>query len=97
MFITQRLLVPPADSEKKRSFARTKQDLLNKCLICRHLDICCGGCLKNRIGFPGGFFQNESYFCPTYKVFFVYPMPRFNRFAAKFGSGQLQLTELLSK
>jgi len=86
-----------AASERKRSFARAKQDLPNKCLICRYLNICRGGCLKDRVGFPSGSFQNESYFCPSYKKFFDYAMPRFNQLAAKFSSGQLQRTELLSK
>jgi len=53
--------------------------------------------LKDRVGFPGGSFQNESYFCSSYRVFFGYAMPRFNQLAAKFSSGQLQRTELLSK
>jgi uncharacterized protein len=89
MFITQRQLGSPADSEKKRSFARAKQDLPNKFLICKHLDICRGGCLKDRVGFPDGSFQNESYFCASYKELFDYAMPQLNKLAVKFSSDQL--------
>jgi len=37
-----------ASDKKKRTFARTKEKLCNKCLVCRHLDICRGGCMKDR-------------------------------------------------
>ena len=37
-----------AASAKKRAFARKKQNLCNKCLICRHLAVCRGGCMKDR-------------------------------------------------
>jgi len=37
-----------AASAKKRVFARKKQNLCNKCLVCRHLAVCRGGCMKDR-------------------------------------------------
>jgi sulfatase maturation enzyme AslB (radical SAM superfamily) len=40
-----------AGDKKKRAFARNKEKLCAKCLVCRHLDICRGGCMKNRVRF----------------------------------------------
>ncbi|MDI6450432.1 anaerobic sulfatase maturase [Anaerobaca lacustris] len=37
-----------AASAKKRAFARRKQNLNNRCLVCRHLAVCRGGCMKDR-------------------------------------------------
>jgi uncharacterized protein len=34
---------------RKKEFARRKTNLANKCLVCRHLAICRGGCMKDRI------------------------------------------------
>ena len=76
MFITQRQLGSPADSEKKRSFARAKQDLPNKCLICKHLGICRGGCLKDRVGFPdGSFLKMKAIFVQAIKSFLIMQCP----------------------
>ena len=72
-----------AASEKKRAFARAKQKLCNKCLICRYLAVCRGGCMKDRAPFDKNNFGRESYFCEGYKRFFAYTMPRFNQIAAK--------------
>jgi uncharacterized protein len=33
---------------QKKTFARRKQELSNKCLVCRHLAVCRGGCMKDR-------------------------------------------------
>jgi len=38
-----------ASDGKKRAFARAKQNLSNKCLVCRHLALCRGGCMKDRL------------------------------------------------
>jgi uncharacterized protein len=71
-----------ATDNKKREFARAKQNLGDKCLLCRHLPICRGGCLKNRIAFGTEDFQRESYFCEAYKRFFGYTKSRFLQIAA---------------
>ena len=34
---------------QKKAFARKKQNLSNKCLVCRHLAVCRGGCMKDRV------------------------------------------------
>lgn len=72
-----------AASSKKRAFARAKQNLCNKCLLCRHLAICRGGCMKDRASFDKDGFCQESYFCESYARFFDYTMPRFMQIAAE--------------
>ena len=66
----------------KRAFSRLKTSISNKCLVCRHLDICRGGCLKDRIVTDGDY-KAPSYFCAGYKKFFDYAMPRFTQIATK--------------
>lgn len=70
-------------SENKRQFAKQKNKIHNKCLICRYSDICRGGCLKNRI-VTNDNFKNPSYFCQAYKRFFDHSLPRLSQLAAKF-------------
>ncbi len=72
---------------KKRAFARAKQNLCNKCLVCRYLAICRGGCMKDRAAFDKDNFGRESYFCEAYKRFFEYTMPRFSQIAAQVNAG----------
>jgi uncharacterized protein len=43
-----------AGDRKKRAFARNKEKLCAKCLICRHLVICRGGCMKDRVRLDTG-------------------------------------------
>ncbi len=71
-----------AASQIKRKFDRAKQKLSNKCLICRFMSICRGGCVKNRITAEKGVWGTESYFCEAYKSFFEYSMPGFLQIAA---------------
>ncbi len=72
-----------AVSPVKRAFAAAKKNLCNKCLVCRHLAICRGGCMKDRAPFDKDNFGKESYFCEAYKRFFDYTMPRFMQLAAQ--------------
>jgi len=72
-----------AASDIKRKFARAKQNLSNKCLVCRHLAVCRGGCMKDRAPFDKDSFGRESYFCEGYKRFFDYTIPRFMKIAAE--------------
>jgi uncharacterized protein len=76
-----------AASARKRAFAREKQNLDNKCLVCRYLDICRGGCIKDRIRLREGNFGSESYFCESYKKFFDYTMRRFMQIASAIREG----------
>ena len=77
-----------AASDLKQTFAKSKLKLADKCLLCTHLDICRGGCLKNR-SFLTGRFDQPSYYCQSYKRFFEYVMPRFMQLAAKINATQL--------
>jgi len=71
-----------AASSKKRAFARNKKNLCNKCLVCRHLAICRGGCMKDRAPFDKENYSMESYFCEAYKQFFDHAIPKFMQLAA---------------
>lgn len=53
----------------KQAFSRKKTQIANKCLVCRHLDICRGGCPKDRARLTGTH-KVPSYFCQGYKMFF---------------------------
>jgi uncharacterized protein len=44
-----------AAGSEKRTFARTKRNLCNKCLVCRHLAVCRGGCIKDRAMLDAGY------------------------------------------
>ncbi len=68
----------------KRTFALAKQNLPDKCLLCRHLNICRGGCIKDRAKINS---NQESYFCEGYKQFFDYTIPRFMQIAAALNAG----------
>jgi uncharacterized protein len=76
-----------AAGSKRRAFARTKQNLCNKCLVCSYLDVCRGGCVKDRVRLSGRALSGESYFCEGYKLFFDYTLPRFVQIAADIGAG----------
>jgi uncharacterized protein len=78
-----------AASAKKRTFARKKQNLCNKCLVCRHLAICRGGCMKDRAPFDKDDYGRESYFCESYRQFFDHALPRFMQLGAQIRSGAL--------
>ena len=72
---------------KKRAFARAKQNLSNKCLVCTYLAVCRGGCMKDRVRLNDRRAPRESYFCKGYKHFFDYTMPRFTQIAAAISAG----------
>jgi len=78
-----------ATDGKKRTFARNKQKLCNKCLVCEHLDICRGGCLKDRNRWGDKNSERESYFCESYKQFFDYTKPRFMQIAIGIKNGSI--------
>ena len=90
-----------AAGSKKRTFARAKQNLCNKCVLCRHLDLCRAGCMKDRapatchserseeslLSSDKENFGRESFFCESYKRFFDYAMPKFLQIAAAINAG----------
>jgi len=70
-----------AAGSKKTDFDRSKQNLSNKCLICRYLAVCRGGCRKDKIA-PNESSTGHTYFCDSYKKFFDYALPRITQIAA---------------
>jgi len=76
-----------ASSKKKKGFARLKQNLCTKCIVCKHLALCRGGCMKDRAPFDRDNFGKESFFCEAYKKFFDHTLPRFMKLSAEVGAG----------
>lgn len=64
-----------AESPVRRQFAERKRQLTAKCLVCRHLRLCRGGCPKDRAVLSGSF-GALNYFCPAYKMLFDHILPR---------------------
>ncbi len=71
-----------AGSPLKRKFARRKWYVANKCQLCRWLDICRGGCPKDRIPIEGSY-RVPSYFCQGYKQFFAHTVAGFEQLVAR--------------
>lgn len=76
-----------AGSPLKQDFARKKTQLGNKCLVCRYLDICRGGCPKDRAMLTGTH-KVPSYFCEGYKAFFAHALPRLEVVAGDIQAGR---------
>jgi len=74
-------------NEIKCTFNRKKTEIDNKCLICRYLDICRGGCPKDRAMLTGTH-KVPSYFCEGYKMFFAYALPRLEIIAHDIQTGK---------
>lgn len=76
-----------AAHEIKRAFSRKKTEIDNKCLVCRYLDVCRGGCPKDRAMLTGTH-KAPSYFCEGYKRFFDHALPRLGAIAQKLKEGK---------
>jgi uncharacterized protein len=76
-----------AVSSKKRAFGRSKEKLCSKCLVCRYVDVCRGGCMKDRVRQSQREGDSESYLCEGYKQFFDHTTPRFMQIAAAIKAG----------
>ena len=87
--ISQTPLEELAASSTKRAFAEEKQNLSNKCLRCCFLDVCRGGCVKDRTRLGGDRSSRESYFCEGYRQFFDYALLTFAEMAAAIKEGRL--------
>ena len=72
-----------------RAFAEKKLNISRKCRLCSRLDICRGGCMKDRTRFSKGRSPRESYFCEAYQQFFDYTLPRFIQIAEAIKDGRL--------
>ena len=74
----------------QRAFGRSKRNLLPKsCLKCNVLELCNGGCLKDRF-IPAGDGKNRSYLCDGYKLFFNHCMPFVKALAAQHRRNRLE-------
>ena len=82
-----------AACDKKKSFARDKQNICDKCLVCAHLAACRGGCTKDKI-LPADKKTPATYFCESYRQFFDYAMPKFLQIAANMKMPILQAMKL---
>lgn len=71
-----------AGSPRKRAFGDDKRQIANKCLVCRYLDVCRGGCPKDRL-VRGRGLKAESWFCEGYKMFFDKALGHLRGMAAK--------------
>ncbi|MFX1394990.1 MAG: anaerobic sulfatase maturase [Promethearchaeota archaeon] len=58
-------------NKRDNKFGRLKSKLSNDCLKCRWLELCYGGCIKDRI-FPDNQNPEKSYYCKSYTEFFQY-------------------------
>jgi uncharacterized protein len=74
-----------ASSPRKRKFNKRKREIPNKCLVCRHLDICRGGCPKDR-RMADTEFKKETFFCDSYKQIFDHTLPKLWELAAEIRS-----------
>ena len=75
-----------ANSPEKREFNRRKRKLATKCKVCRHLEVCRGGCPKDRLA--DGECTNPSYLCEGYKIFFDHALAELQEIAIKMSSGK---------
>ncbi|MHC4666117.1 MAG: anaerobic sulfatase maturase [Planctomycetota bacterium] len=78
-----------AASETRQAFARAKQSLCSRCLVCSCLDLCRGGCVKDRARVSDDLSACASYFCEGYKRFFDYAVPRLTQIAAAVNAGSI--------
>lgn len=75
--VPQDRLIDLVRGTEKRAFARRKQQLAGLCLGCAYLDICRGGCVKDRDD------RRQNVLCAAYKQFFAYAWPRMQQLAAR--------------
>lgn len=85
--ITETPIERLANSQRKRDFVHKKTQIDNRCLICRYLDICRGGCPKDRAMLTGTH-KVPSYFCEGYKMFLAYALPRLGIIARDIQAGK---------
>ncbi len=79
-----------ANSEKKKEFNRLKGGLCSKCLICRYLDACRGGCVKDRLAGGRVDHTQSSYLCDGYKQFFTHSLGKFMELGARLRAGEFE-------
>jgi uncharacterized protein len=66
----------------KQAFSRKKTELADLCTACQHLDVCQGGCPKDRAVLTGTHVA-PSYFCEGYKLFFDHALGHLRQLAGE--------------
>jgi uncharacterized protein len=61
----------PLKNKRDNSFKILKRELSKDCLNCKWLELCYGGCIKDKF-FPDNPHPDKSFFCEGYKLFFKY-------------------------
>jgi len=69
------------DSPQQQAFGRDKLQLPQQCLDCAVLDMCNGGCPKNRFAHTSDGKHGLNYLCAGYKRFFTHCLPFVNTLA----------------
>lgn len=79
--LNQKNILDMMSSKKQQQFGKAKKEKLNqKCLDCKYLFFCNGGCPKNRIINTEDEYK-LNYLCEGYKLFFEYIEPFMNKLA----------------
>lgn len=79
-----------AASDVKKAFALQKRNFCPRCEACQLLEVCRGGCMKDRTRLGGNKAGPQpSYFCEAYRKFFEYALPRFREIAEAVKEGRL--------
>jgi uncharacterized protein len=75
-------------SETMHRFAWQKSEIAGQCLVCRHLEICRGGCPKDRMVLTGNH-RDPSYFCEAYRMFLDHCLGRLKTLAYQIQNQQM--------
>lgn len=78
------------NSDRERSFAELKCSYPEACKSCPHLELCRGGCPKDRLAAGGGKFGKPTYLCAGLKKFFDHTGDRVRELAATVASQRQQ-------
>ena len=77
--ITESEIPELLDSEKLKTFGLAKSQLAEQCRPCCYLNLCNGGCLKDRQRMWGELSGKTTYLCESYKIFFQHALPWFQK------------------
>jgi uncharacterized protein len=79
-------LLEMLNSERQKKFGEMKLNVPDKCKECKWLQICRGGCTKDRIKDPRD--QNVSHFCKSYQIFYEHADQDLKKLAEEFEKQQ---------
>ena len=79
------------NSREHVRFGQQKANLPQDCLDCEWLDLCRGGCPKDRVRNPAS--KGLNHFCESFRLFFTYADSRINELA---GEWKIRTTEVRS-